>query len=154
MGEVRHVERATAASAASIFWTGMCIGRVTLSPLTEYIGVNLAVSCYIVIALAAQATLRLVERTSAFLFTLAVIGAFFGPIFPSGIVLLGKKLPLEVHVQAVSTAAALGQSGGALAPLLVGFVADAVGIGRLLDIVTALTVLLIGLWLVFCRSAD
>lgn len=153
MGNVRHVDRQAAAGAASIFWTGMCIGRVVLSPVTEFVGLRKAVAAYVVIAFVAQASLRLVTGTKAFMALLAVIGALFGPIFPSGIVLIGKKLPPTAHVSAVSTAAALGQSGGAVAPLIIGFLADAFGIARLLDVVTVLTVALIGLWLMFCRSA-
>jgi fucose permease len=153
MISVRHVEREVAARAASVFWSGMCIGRFTLSPITQYVGIRSAVLGYILISLAAQATLRCVENTTTFFIVLALIGAFFGPIFPSGVVLLGQKLPLEFHVQAVSAAAALGQSGGATAPLLVGYIADAFGIGRLLDVVIVFTVVLIGLWILFCRSA-
>jgi fucose permease len=152
MDRVRHVDRATAATASSIFWFGMVTGRVVLSPLTEYVGLRTSVTAYILLSIVAQASFKFISRVYLSLGMLAATGFFFGPFFPSGIVLLGSKLPVNAHVGAVSAAAAMGQIGGATAPLIVGFMADAFGIARLPDVVTVLTLLLLVVWIVFCRS--
>jgi fucose permease len=152
MDRVRRVDRATAASASSIFWFGMVTGRVVLSPLTEYIGLQTSVTGYILLSIVAQASFKFIFKVYLSLGMLAATGFFFGPFFPSGIVLLGSKLSVNAHVGAVSAAAAMGQIGGATAPLIVGFMADAFGIARLPDVVTVLTLLLLVVWVVFCRS--
>jgi fucose permease len=151
MGRVRHVDRAIAASASSVFWIGMVVGRVILSGVTERLGIQKTVAAYVVLSIIAQIALQLLANVSAVLVMLAVVGFFFGPFFPSGIVLLGKKLPMQCHVGAVSVAAAMGQVGGSTCPLIVGFMADAFGMAKLLDVATALSVLLLVVWVLFCR---
>lgn len=146
MGNVRHVERIQAAGAASTFWIGMCTGRIVLSGFTEYFGVERSVTAYIIIAVLVQFSIKFVTSIPAVFGLLACVGFFFGPYFPSGIVLLAKKLPFENHVAAISTAAAMGQIGGAVAPLAIGFMADLWGIARLIDVVTVLSALLLFAW--------
>ena len=148
---VRNIDRAAAASASSLFWVGMAIGRVALSIFTERFGIKTSVAAYIVLSTIFQATFKFLANGPSLLANLATIGFFFGPFFPSGIILLAQKLPLEAHVGAVSAAAAMGQIGGATAPLIVGFMADAFGVARLLDTVIVLSLLLLVVWLIFCR---
>lgn len=130
----------------------MVIGRVVLSPVTEKAGLQSSVAAYIILSTIAQAAFRFVEKVSIVLPLLAVVGFFFGPFFPSGIVLLAKKLPVQAHVGAVSVAAAMGQVGGSICPLIVGFMADAFGIAKLLDVATGLTLVLLLVWIAFCRA--
>lgn len=129
----------------------MVTGRVLLSPVTEKVGLQTSVAAYIVLSTIAQAAFKFVDSVSVLFSMLAVVGFFFGPFFPSGIVLLAKKLPVQAHVGAVSAAAAMGQVGGSVCPLIVGFMADAFGIARLLDVATVLTILLLLVWIAFCR---
>jgi fucose permease len=151
MNRVRHIDQATAANASSVFWIGMVIGRIVLSPITEKVGLQWSVTAYIVLSIIAQVTLQFLRGIPALLAMLAMIGFFFGPYFPSAIVLLGQKLPVQAHVGVVSFAAALGQVGGATCPLIIGFMADAFGMAKLLEVATALTGVLLVVWLAFYR---
>ena len=129
----------------------MVTGRVLLSPVTEKVGLQTSVAAYIVLSTIAQAAFKFANSVSVLFSMLAAVGFFFGPFFPSGIVLLAKKLPVQAHVGAVSAAAAMGQVGGSVCPLIVGFMADEFGIARLLDVATVLTILLLLVWIAFCR---
>lgn len=93
---------------------------------------------------------KLAQNPFLSLFLLGANGFFLGPTFPSGVVLLAKKVPAQSNIGAVAAAAAMGQVGGALAPLLIGFLADDFGIGRMLDVVLGLSFLLVSLWAAFC----
>lgn len=152
MSSVRHVDHLTAASASSVFWIGMVIGRLVLSGVTERFGIQWSVTAYIILSIIAQVVFQALNNVAGLLSTLATVGFFFGPFFPSGIVLLANKLPIHTHVGAVSAAAALGQVGGATCPLIVGFMADAFGMAKLLDVATVLTCVLLAVWVAFCRS--
>lgn len=151
MSRVRLVDRSIAASASSVFWIGMVVGRVLLSPVTEHFGLQRSVAVYIVLSAMAQIAFKFLHGLPALLSTLAMVGFLFGPFFPSGIVLLTNKLSVHTHVGAVSAAAALGQVGGSTCPLMVGFMADAFGMAKLLDVASVLTTILLIVWVAFCR---
>ena len=76
-----------------------------------------------------------------------------GPTFPSGLVLLSASVPKQAQVGAVSLAAAAGQIGGASVPYLIGYMAERIGIEQLLNVVLALTMALIIVWLVYSRAS-
>lgn len=84
----RHVDAATAASASSIFWLGMALGRYVLGAVSERIGMRMAISGYIIAAIGAQLLLISLDQLSGFLVMLGVCGFFLAPLFPSGIVVL------------------------------------------------------------------
>jgi fucose permease len=141
----------TAALAPSALWTGMSLGRFLLGFLTERLGVGRAVTIYITSALACSVLLILAKNAAAVLAVLGVAGVFLGPLYPSGIVLLTTKLPVESHVSAIAAAAALGQVGGASAPFAIAVVSDHVGIGLFPDIICGLLGLVLVVWVVLAR---
>ena len=152
MRRARHTDYTTAGLASSIFWVGMSVGRVGLGPVTEHFGLKLSVVSYILISVCLQILFKLFVNVTISLILLGMNGVVLAPMFPSGLVLLATKLPMQAHVGAVAAAAAFGQIGGASVPLGVGFMADRIGIDRLLDAVLGLTVVMMVIWLLYCRT--
>lgn len=130
----------------------MAVGRFTLGFVTERFGLRIPVTTYIVILACLQVLFRRITSLPFLLVLLGFIGCLCGPLFPSGIQLLATKLPIQAHVAAVATAVAIGQIGGALAPLGVGLIADRFGIGHLLDVVLGLSGVMLFIWLVFSKN--
>ena len=129
----------------------MAIGRLVLGFFTESLGLEIAVTAYILLSIASQILFHLIISPNLSLLLLGLNGFFCGPLFPSGILLLATKLPKHAHVSAVAAAAALGQIGGGVAPLGVGLLADEFGIGHLLDVVLVLSAIMLMIWLIFSR---
>jgi fucose permease len=151
MRRARHVQFYTAGFASSIFWLGMSIGRISLGPVSEYFGVKRSVAAYLSLSAILQLCFKLAVRPTLSLVILGFNGFMLGPTFPSGLVLLANAVPKQAQVRAVSVAAAIGQIGGAAVPFLIGFMAERIGIGRLLDVVLTLTAALILVWFIYCK---
>jgi fucose permease len=136
---------------SSIFWGGMAAGRFTMGAATRATGLRKLVVVYILLSLVAQLAFRSRLPLAASLVLVAAVGFSFGPIFPAGILMLARQLPTSLQVRGCSVAASVGQLGGAIAPFLLGLVADSLGIERLLDLVLAMSILLLLIWTSFCR---
>lgn len=151
MSRVRHIDSSISSLSSSAFWLGMAAGRVGLGPVTEYFGLTLSVAVYIGLAVVLQLFFRVAQSTGISLLLLGAGGFFLGPMFPSGVLLLSQKLSMQEYVTGVAAAAAMGQIGGALASLAIGFMADRFGLGHLTDVVLVFTILLLATWLLFCK---
>ena len=147
----RHADTATAASASSIFWLGMAIGRYALGPVTERVGLHISVSSYIVVACCAQLGLMTLNQIPGTLAVLGVCGFFLAPLFPSGIVMLSTRTPPQNRTQVVAAVIALGQIGGAVVPYGLGLLATHLGTQFLLHVPLGLSVLLLMIWAVISR---
>lgn len=152
MKRVRHIDSATASLSSSAFWFGMVLGRFMLGPVTEHFGLPVSVTIYIVLGTLLELLFKLVSRLDIILLALGGCGFFLGPMFPSGILLLAQKLSMQEYVRGVAITAALGQIGGASAPLLVGLLADRLGLKHLTDVVLFCFCFLLVMWLLFCRT--
>ncbi len=151
MRRVRHYESLKASLSSSSFWSGMAIGRLLLGFVTQYFGLGISITAYIILSTIAQILFRYLTHPSLALILLGMNGFFCGPLYPSAILLLASKLPQRAHVAAVAAVAAMGQLGGAVAPLGIGLLADRFGIGHLLDVVLALSVSMLVVWILFSR---
>ncbi|KAK5081602.1 hypothetical protein LTR05_007733 [Lithohypha guttulata] len=151
MQRIRHADSTTASLSSSIFWLGMALGRFFLGPVTEYFGLPVSVSAYILLGTLSELIFKLTSSIKVALFTLSGCGFFLGPMFPSGVLLLSQKLNKQQYVGGVALAAAFGQIGGAGAPLIIGFMADRLGLQHLTDVVLVLFILLLMTWMLFCR---
>lgn len=152
MRRARHTPYTTAGLASSIFWLGMSIGRIGLGPITERFGVKRCVIAYLFTSACFQIAFKNIESTALALVMLALNGSMLSVTFPSGLVLLSSSVPRHAQVGAVAAACAVGQIGGASVPFMIGFMAERVGIDRLLDVVLALTAILIFVWLIYCKA--
>ncbi|KAF2017695.1 MFS general substrate transporter [Aaosphaeria arxii CBS 175.79] len=148
----RHVSPSFASLSASGFWVGMAIGRLALGTVTDRIGVRRATTGYLLIAIMLELLFAVVRKPAgASNVLVALLGFFMGPMFPSGIVVLARLLPRDLHVAAVSFVASLGQVGGALLPFAIGACVQGWGIGVFVYAIIVFTSVALALWVAFSR---
>ncbi|KAF2131310.1 MFS general substrate transporter [Dothidotthia symphoricarpi CBS 119687] len=151
MQRSRHASPYLSGLTSSGFWTGMAIGRLSLGPATDRIGVRRATILYFACAIAIQGVFVVVRGPVVSLVLMSVLGVVMGPLFPSGVVVLTQVLPREMHVAGVSFVASVGQVGGGLLPFGIGAVVEGWGIGVFRYAVLGLLVVGLGVWCVFAR---
>lgn len=171
MLRARHASPYHASLTATCFWFGMTLGRVVLGPVTDRMRVRTAAACYLAIAIALQAGLRLTgtghvlavagsqepEAEQALVVSTALIagiGVFLGPLYPSGVVVLSRALPRECLVAAMSFVASVGQLGGAALPFALGALAQRWGIEVFQGFILGLLGATLLVWLVLASSGD
>lgn len=93
----------------------------------------------------------LIPRFLVSAIAVAFLGFFLGPIFPKAIVMATKLLPIRLHVGALGFAAAMGGTGRAVFPFVVGAIAQAKGVRVLHSIVLALMSAISATWLLVAR---
>lgn len=147
MIRVRHAHPFPSGMTATGFWLGMTAGRLILGFITPLIGEGLAITIYLLLAIAFELLFWLVPQFIVSAVAIALIGFFIGPLFPSGVVAATKLLPSELHVAAIGFSAAIGGGGAAVLPFAVGAIAQARGVKTLQPIALALLAVLLGIWL-------
>jgi fucose permease len=147
----RHVTAYLAGLSASGYWIGMAIGRLILGFITDRMGVRLATVLYFLFAIALEAIFAVTASATASIVLMTALGFVMGPLFPSGVVVLTRLLPAELHVAAVSFVASLGQVGGAFLPFAIGAVVQGLGIGVFCYAILAQTTLSLLMWVAFAR---
>lgn len=129
----------------------MTLGRFSLGPVTQRFGLEKCMIGYITLSTILQILFKLTSNPAMSLVVLGANGFCLGPMFPSGIVLLASKMSSHSIIGAIATVNAMGQIGGASAPLAIGLLADRFGIVYMLDVVLGLSLVLLAIWLAFCR---
>jgi fucose permease len=129
----------------------MTVGRVGLSFLTARIGEFHSVIIYLSIAVVLELLFWLVPSLIVSAIAVAFLGLVLGPLFGTAMVLAAKLLPRELHVSSIGFATAIGGSGGAIFPFIVGAVAQRRGVKSLQPIILALFATITGLWLLLPR---
>jgi fucose permease len=147
----RHASDYIAGLSSSGYWIGMAIGRLVLGFATDRMGVRRATVLYFFFAIVFEAMFAAFSSLEASVIFMTATGFVHGPLFPSGVVVLTRLLPAELHVAAVSFVASLGQIGGAFLPFAIGAMVQGLGIGvfRFAILVEILVALLV--WLAFAR---
>jgi fucose permease len=140
-----------ASLASSSYWIGMAIGRLVLGFGTDRIGVRRATALYFIFAVGLEVLFATVSSPVVSVVLMALLGFFMGPLFPSGVVVLTRLLPGELHIAAVSFVASLGQVGGAFLPFAIGAVVQTLGIGVFRYAILLQTILALALWIAFTR---
>lgn len=167
-----HVRHATPYASGIIgtgFWAGMTVGRSVLGVVTHFmievtnrpdkgdvisrlrLTERSIVAVYLSCAIGLQLLFWLVPSILASAIAVAFLGVFLGPVFPSGIIMATKLLPGHLHVPSVGFSTALGGTGGAVFPFVVGAIAQAKGVGVLQPIILAMLAVLLLVWLCFPR---
>ncbi|KAF2679210.1 MFS general substrate transporter [Lentithecium fluviatile CBS 122367] len=144
-----HATPSLSSLSSSGFWSGMAAGRLVLGHSTDRIGVRRAATMYLLLAIGVQAVFAFMRSPVGAVVLMALLGACMGPLFPSGVVVLTRLLPPELHVQAVSFVSSLGQVGGAALPFGIGAFVDGVGIGVFRWVILGFTGLSLVVWLAF-----
>lgn len=151
MLRARHASTYVASLSSSGFWVGMAVGRLVLGLVTDKVGVRGAVIVYVVVAIVAQAVVAAVDVAAVSIVAVVVVGFFLGPLFPSGIVVLARLLPRDLHVGAVSFVASVGQLGAAFGPFALGSLVQLLGIRTFQVFILVLLVVSLVIWLIFPR---
>ncbi|KAF2492467.1 MFS general substrate transporter [Lophium mytilinum] len=141
-----------ASNASGGFWGGMAVGRLTLGVVTDRLGVGRATIIYFLITIAFQVGFAFVHVPIASIVFMTLIGFFMGPMFASGVVMLTRLLPAELHVAGVSFTASAGQVGAALLPFGIGAFIQALGIGIFPFAVVILSILALLAWVPVTRQ--
>lgn len=147
MIRIRNGSAFDAGMVSAGFWIGLTVGRFTLGWVTGRFGEKLMVSIYLILAIALQLIFWLVPQFYVSAVSVALLGYFLGPLFPSAMVVETRLLPQRLHVSAVGFATAVGGSGAAIFPFAVGAIAGRAGVQTLQPIILALLVGQLGLWL-------
>lgn len=137
--------------SSSGYWVGMAVGRLVLGFATDRIGVRRAAGLYFLLALGIEVLFAVLSSAAASVALMTLLGFVMGPLFPSGVVVLTRLLPGELHVAAVSFVASLGQVGGAFLPFAIGAVVQGLGIGVFRYAILLQTFLSLLVWAAFAR---
>lgn len=154
MQRARHASPYLASLSSTGFWLGMATGRLALGPVTDRFRVRSATRSYLIIAILLQAGLAAVDMAAVSTALITAIGFFLGPLFPSGIVVLARALPRELHVGAVSFVASVGQLGAAILPFLLGSLSQWLGIRVFQGFILAMLVGTLLIWCSFPSSSN
>ncbi|CAG9980811.1 unnamed protein product [Clonostachys byssicola] len=147
MLKVRHASGWLAGIAVTCFWGGLTVGRVVLGFITGRIGEKLAISIYLGLCIALEVLYWAVPSIEVTLACVIMLGFFLGPLFPAAIVVMTKLLPAEEHVASIGIAAAIGGSGAAILPFVVGVLAERKGVEVLQPVVLAVFTIILILWM-------
>lgn len=153
MTTVRNAPEFESGITATGFWAGMTVGRLVLPFFTSYVGEYRSVFMYLVACVLLELLFWLVPSFILSAITVAFLGFFFGPLFPTAIVLTTKLTPRSLHVGTIGFGTAVGGSGGAIAPFLVGVIAQHKGVKTLQPIILGLLVAISGFWFLLPRFA-
>ena len=140
-----------ASLSSSGYWVGMAVGRLVLGFATDRIGVRRATGLYFICALGIEVLFAVLSSAAVSVALMTLLGFVMGPFFPSGVVVLTRLLPGELHVSAVSFVASLGQVGGACLPFAIGAVVQGLGIGVFRYAILIQTFLALLVWFAFAR---
>ncbi|KAI5303936.1 hypothetical protein KEM56_007044 [Ascosphaera pollenicola] len=149
MLRVRHASPFASGMAATLFWTGITVGRVVLGFVTPraFPSVKEAVRAYLILSIISQLAFWLVQNFIVSLIAIFWLGFGLGPLFPAAIVAATGLLDNRLHVSAIGFMAALGAAGATIAPFLVGAIAELAGDVKVMQpVVLACLLLCLGIW--------
>ncbi|KAF2729656.1 MFS transporter-like protein [Polyplosphaeria fusca] len=147
----RHATLYIASLSSSEFWAGMAVGRLALGFFTDRFGVRQATTFYFVCAILVEVLFTATKSSVASVVFATLMGFFMGPLFPSGIVVLTRLLPNDLHIAAVSFVASIGQVGGALLPFGIGALVDSMSIDVFPYAIIVFSTLSLAIWIVYAR---
>lgn len=147
--EERQTATLAAAWLVSGYWFGLMLGRLVLGSITERLGHFLVIQICLGGTVLGLLMLWLVPLTPIAALGLALTGFSLGPIFPTLIALISRLVPHRLIASSIGFMTSLGAGGAAFYPWLSGNLANAFGIWTILPFAIGLTVLVLGLWLLF-----
>lgn len=107
---------------------GIAIGRIALPALNLFLGERRAVFVYILIAIGLECLAWFVPNLASTAVCTALVGLAISTFYSAAIAIGGKLIPRSMHADAFSLMSAVGQSGSALWPLVVGIMSTKKGI--------------------------
>ncbi|KAK9246474.1 major facilitator superfamily domain-containing protein [Lipomyces tetrasporus] len=143
----RHGDPASMGAVASGYWAGLTAGRMILGFVTGRIGENTMATIYLLLSIVFELVFWLAPSIVASAIGVALVGVFFGPVFPTAMVALTRLLPKRLHVTGIGFAASIGGGGAAVFPFITGAMAQAKGAWVLQPLVVALIGAMILIWI-------
>jgi len=140
-GDPSHVGYVT-----SGFWAGITIGRFVLSHPAHKVGEKIFAYAMILGAAVFQLLVWLVPNVIGDAVAVSIVGLLLGPIYPCAMTIFTRAISRKEQVSSMSVISAFGSSGGAVAPFMVGLLAQIAGTFVLHPIVIGLFVVMIGCW--------
>jgi fucose permease len=144
--ENRHGREPAVGYVSSGFWAGITVGRFVLSHPAHKIGEKFFVYGVIIGAIVFELLVWLVPNVVGEAVAVAIVGLFLGPIYPCATAVFSRAIARKDQVSGLSVISAFGSSGGAVAPLVTGILAQAVGTFVLHPIVLVLFTVMIVCW--------
>ncbi|OQE31723.1 hypothetical protein PENSTE_c001G06847 [Penicillium steckii] len=146
MTNIRHGSAFASGMTETGFWLGITVGRFVLGFVSPRIGEKLAVTVYIICAIALELIFWLVPEFFVSAVAVSLVGFFLGTIFPGVVVVGTRLLPKNLHVAAIGFAAAFSMGGGAVFPFMIGAIAQAKGVSVLQPVLLAMLAVALGIW--------
>jgi len=142
----RHGDPRSVGYTTAGFWGGIMLGRFVLSAPAHKIGEKIFVYGVVLGAAAFQMLVWFVPNVIGDAVAVAIVGLLLGPIYPCATVIFSSAISRQEQVSGLSVISAFGSSGGAVAPLITGILAQAVGTFVLHPIVIGLFAVMLGCW--------
>jgi fucose permease len=144
--QFRHGDPSKVGFVTSGFWTGITLGRFTLSFLAHRIGERPSVFLFTAGALILELLVWFVPSIPGDSVAIAFSGLLLGPIYPCAVHIFQRLIPRNMQISSLSLIASVGSSGGAVAPFMTGVLAQRVGTFVLHPICIGLFVAMAGMW--------
>lgn len=109
------------------FWGGITVGRFLLSPLGYRLGERWAVVLFTVGSAVFQVITWQVPNVIGDAVAVSVLGLLLGPVYPGAMATFSRLLPYRLQVTSIGFIGSAGSSGGAVAPLITGVLAQKIG---------------------------
>ncbi|KAF7325452.1 MFS general substrate transporter [Mycena kentingensis (nom. inval.)] len=132
--------------AAAGFWGGFMIGRFGMLPVTRWLGERRAMYIYSIISIGLELIIWFIPNLVVSGTAAALIGLFFGPMYPIMINHTARILPPVLLTASIAWLAAVGAAGAAVLPVIAGALAGKVGFKSMQPLTIGILVLLMGMW--------
>lgn len=130
------------------FWAGLTLARLfATDKLAHVFGEVGSVATLTALAAGFQLLVWLIPNLVGESVVIAILGGILGPIYPLSTVIFARYLDRKVQTSSLAVVTAMGSSGGAVAPFLVGIVSQGAGVWVLHPICIGLYAAMGGCWL-------
>lgn len=130
------------------FWAGLTLARLfATDKLAHVFGEVWSVATLTALAAGFQLLVWLIPNLIAESVVIAILGGILGPIYPLSTVIFARYLDRKAQTSSLAVVTAMGSSGGAVAPFLVGIVSQGAGVWVLHPICIGLYAGMAGCWL-------
>ncbi|KAL2836983.1 MFS efflux transporter [Aspergillus pseudoustus] len=148
----RHGDLSSVGYVTAGFWGGITVGRLLISPIAFRIGERISVAVLVLGSLAFQLVVWFVPSIVGNAVAVAIIGLLLGPVYPCAMAVFCRVLDPSLQLTSLGFVSGAGSSGGAVAPLVTGLVAQKKGTWVLHPICVGLYGGMVGAWCLLPRG--
>ncbi|KAJ0417241.1 MFS efflux transporter [Aspergillus carlsbadensis] len=148
----RHGDLSSVGYVTAGFWGGITVGRLVISPIAFRLGERICVAAFVLGSLAFQLVVWFVPSIVGNAVAVAIIGLLLGPVYPCAMAVFCRVLDANLQLTSLGFVSGAGSSGGAVAPLVTGLVAQKKGTWVLHPICVGLYGGMMGAWCLLPRQ--